>query len=179
MTLAIEGDRTVAQGKAPTDWLTRAKSAAKALPAGAPTFDVSAVQDTDETGTRLWNGYISRLGAEPGIVITDNGRRDGTFFVSGLRDPLSTDPAALLGQAGVDPAKVTSRWTPYQSLEPQFVLKRLEVSLAPPASVALSIVDGHIVAKGSAPSRWLDRAHAVADRCCQPAARLRPRLGAQ
>ena len=96
VTLAVEGDRTVAQGKAPTDWLTRAKSAAKALPAGAPTFDVSAVQDTDETGTRLWNDYISRLGAEPGIVITENGRRDGTFFVSGLRDPLSADPATLL-----------------------------------------------------------------------------------
>jgi outer membrane protein OmpA-like peptidoglycan-associated protein len=162
VTLAVEGDRTVAQGKAPTDWLTRAKSAAKALPAGAPSFDVSAVQDTDETGTRLWNGYIARLGAEPGIVITENGRRDGKFFVSGLRDPLSADPAALLGQAGVDPAEVTSRWTPYQSLEPQFVLKRLEVSLAPPASVALSIADGHIVASGTAPSRWLDEARMAA-----------------
>jgi len=162
VTLAVEGDRTVAQGKAPTDWLTRAKSAAKALPAGAPTFDVSAVQDTDETGTRLWSGYISRLGAEPGIVITENGRRDGKFFVNGLRDPLSADPAVLLGQAGVDPAEVTSRWTPYQSLEPQFVLKRLEVSLAPPSSVALSIVDGHIVAKGSARSHWLDEARMAA-----------------
>ena len=162
VTLAVEGDRTVAQGKAPADWLTRARSAAKALPAGAPTFDVSAVQDTDETGTRLWNGYISRLGAEPGIVITENGRRDGTFFVSGLRDPLSADPGQLLGQAGLDPVKVTSRWTPYQSLEPQFVLKRLEVSLAPPASVALSIENGHIVAKGSAPSHWLDEARMAA-----------------
>jgi outer membrane protein OmpA-like peptidoglycan-associated protein/phage gp37-like protein len=162
VSLAVEGDRAVAQGSAPTDWLARAKSAAKALPAGAPTFDVSAVQDTDEAGTRLWNGYIARLGAEPGIVVTENDRRDGKFFVSGLRDPLSADPAVLLGQAGVDPAEVTSRWTPYQSLEPQFVLRRIEVSLAPPASVALSIVDGQIVGKGSAPSRWLDEARMAA-----------------
>ena len=160
--LEVEGDRTVAQGKAPTEWLARARSAAKALPAGAPSFDLSAVQDTDEAGTRLWNDYIARLGTEPGIVITENARRDGKFFVSGLRDPLSADPAQLLGQAGVDPAAVTSRWTPYQSLEPQFVLKRLEVSLDPPASVALSIVDGGIVATGSAPSHWLDEARLAA-----------------
>ena len=169
VTLALEGDRTVAQGSAPTDWLDRARSTAKALPAGTPTFDVSAVQDTDEAGTRLWSDYIARLGAEPGIVITENGRRDGKFFVKGLRDPLSADPATLLGQAGVDPSAVASRWTPYQSLEPQFVLKRLEVSLDPPASVALSIGGDGIVARGAAPSRWLEEAR-IAARLLPPGA---------
>jgi outer membrane protein OmpA-like peptidoglycan-associated protein len=82
--------------------------------------------------------------------------------VSGLRDPLAPDPAVLLRESGVDPARVDSRWQPYQALDPVFVLRRLEASLAPPPSVRLSIAGGRIVAEGTAPPRWLSRANAAA-----------------
>ena len=111
---------------------------------------------------RLWTAYLDRLRAEPGIVVTESGERDGRFVVAGLRDPLAADPAALLRESGVDPARVEARWQPYQALEPVFVLRRLEASLAPPASVTLSIAGDRIVAEGSAAPRWLSRARAMA-----------------
>ena len=111
---------------------------------------------------QLWEGYLERLRAQPGIVITEADKRDGKFVVSGLRDPLAVDPLALLGEAGIDPARVVAHFDPYQALDPQLVLKRLELSLNPPSSVTLSIAGNRIVARGSAPRPWLDRAHAVA-----------------
>jgi len=105
-----------------------------------------------------WADYITRLQTQPGIVITEEGRRDDKFLVAGLRDPLAVDPRQVLRETGIDPARVVSRWVPYQALEPQFVLERLKASLDPPASVTLAVAGSEIVAEGSAPSRWIDRA---------------------
>ncbi len=107
---------------------------------------------------RHWDGYIERLRVQPGIVITEAGRHGGKFVVAGLRDPLSADPQLLLREAGIDPAAVVSHWQPYQGLDPVFVLKRLEASLAPPPTVTLALDGDHIVALGSAPSTWIERA---------------------
>jgi hypothetical protein len=61
---------------------------------------------------QLWQGYLDRLRAQPGIVITEAGKRDGMFVVSGLRDPLAADPQAVLREAGVNPAWVVANWLP-------------------------------------------------------------------
>jgi outer membrane protein OmpA-like peptidoglycan-associated protein len=111
---------------------------------------------------RLWDGYLERLRAQPGIVVAEAGKRDGKFVVTGLRDPLAVDPLALVAEAGIDPARVVTQFDPYQALDPQLVLRRLEASLDPPSSVTLSIVNNRIVARGSAPRSWLDRARGVA-----------------
>jgi len=76
-----------------------------------------------------------------------------------LRDPLAVDPQLVLRQAGIDPARVVSRWEPYQGLNPVFVLKRVQASLDPPPSVTFAVEGDHIVAQGSAPSTWIERAH--------------------
>ena len=162
VTLAIEGNRIVAQGSAPRPWLERAHAAAQMLPAGAPGFDLAGVRNEDEADERQWQAYVARLRAEPGIVITRSEARDGKFLLSGLRDPLAVDPLKLLGEAGIDPARVEAHFEPYQGLDPQSVLKRLKVSLDSPPSVTLAIAGNRIVARGSAPRPWLDRAHAVA-----------------
>ncbi|WP_245517320.1 hypothetical protein, partial [Mesorhizobium sp. M1C.F.Ca.ET.195.01.1.1] len=86
----------------------------------------------------------------------------GQFYISGLRDPLAADPQSLLSGTQVDPARVHSQWQSYQSLEPEFVLKRLTASLYPPKSVRFSIVENRIVAEGEAPDTWIDRARAAA-----------------
>lgn len=110
---------------------------------------------------RVWEGYVARLRAQPGIVVTEAARQGDKFVVAGLRDPLAADPQAILREAGVDPARVTAHWGPYQGLDPEFVLKRLQASLAPPPGVTLAVVGNRIVATGSAPSTWLDRARAA------------------
>ncbi len=74
---------------------------------------------TSSNGRPIWSG----CGSEPGIVVTKSEARDGKFAVSGLRDPLAVDPLRLLGEAGIDPARVEAHFEPYQGLDPQSVLK--------------------------------------------------------
>jgi outer membrane protein OmpA-like peptidoglycan-associated protein len=161
VTLALEGDRVVAQGSAPALWLDRAHAADRMLPAGTLRLDLSAVRNADADDEKLWEGYIRRLQAQPGIVITESGRRDGRFEVAGLRDPLAVDPQFLMREAGIDPARVDARFARYQGLDPAFVLARLKASLNPPQTVTLAVEGDHIVAHGSAPAHWLERAHTV------------------
>jgi outer membrane protein OmpA-like peptidoglycan-associated protein len=93
-------------------------------------------------------------------VITETGKRDGKWLVGGLRDPLAVDPQLLLRESSIDPTRVVAQWQPYQSLNPEFVLKRVEAALAPPPTVTLSAEGDRIVAVGSAPLTWIQRARA-------------------
>lgn len=172
VTFNLDGDRIVAQGSAPSRWLDTAQAAARALPTGAPALDLTAVRNLDAASDRQWDDYVTRLRGQPGIVVTEAGRRDSRFQVAGLRDPLAIDPEQLLAEAGVDPARVTARWSPYQALDPQIVLKRLEATLNPPASVTFRIEGDAIVAQGSAPSLWLERARIAGQALPTGASRL-------
>jgi len=108
-----------------------------------------------------WSDYLDRLRAEPGIVVTEAAAH-GKFVVAGLRDPLAADPDAILRESGIDPARVISRWQPYQALDAVFVLKRLQASLQPPLSVTMWIAGDRILAVGSATPVWLSRARTAA-----------------
>jgi outer membrane protein OmpA-like peptidoglycan-associated protein len=162
--LLIVEDRIVAEGEAPDTWIDRARAAARQLSAGGPVFDISKVRDVspEARAAEHWQTYVSRLEAQPGIIVAQQAARGGHYYVAGLRDPLAVDPQALLSGTQVDPARVHSQWQFYQSLEPEFVLKRLMASLAPPKSVRLLIVEDRIVAEGEAPDTWIDRARAAA-----------------
>ncbi|TGV12439.1 OmpA family protein [Mesorhizobium sp. M8A.F.Ca.ET.173.01.1.1] len=160
--LSIVENRIVAEGEAPGAWIDRAQAAARQLSAGGPVFDISRVRDPEERAAEHWQAYVSRLGSQPGIIVAEQRIRDGQFYISGLRDPLGADPRSLLSGTEVDPALVHSQWQFYQSLEPEFVLKRLTASLYPPKSVRFSIVENRIVAEGEAPDTWIDRARAAA-----------------
>ncbi|MER8525829.1 OmpA family protein [Mesorhizobium sp. M0814] len=162
--LSIVNDRIVAEGEAPDTWIDRARAAAQQLSAGGPEFDISRVRDVspEARAAERWQAYVSRLEAQPGIIVAQQTARGGHFYISGLRDPEAADPKALLSGTGVDPARVHSQWQFYQSLDPKFVLKRLVVSLTPPKSVRLSIVNDRIVAEGEAPDTWIDLARAAA-----------------
>lgn len=119
-------------------------------------------QQAERLEAQLWAAAVAVLKAQSGIVVTEAERRDGKFSVAGLRDPLAADPRLVLEKAGVDPARLVSRWTPYEALDPQFVLRRLEASLDPPPTVTLAIAGDRIVARGSASTVWLARAQAAA-----------------
>jgi OOP family OmpA-OmpF porin len=72
---------------------------------------------------RRFANYTERLSAEPGIVVTHAETRGSKLFIAGLRDPLATDPAALL-PAGLANQKVESHWEEYHSLVPRFAARR-------------------------------------------------------
>ena len=103
---------------------------------------------------------LARLRAQPGIVITAIGERDGKWLVAGLRDPLAVDPQLVLRESAIEPARVVSQWQPYQSLDPQFVLKRAQEA-TPPPTVTLTVENDRIVAAGSASSAWIQHARAA------------------
>jgi outer membrane protein OmpA-like peptidoglycan-associated protein len=130
--------------------------------AGATGWQWWQNQRIDAAEQRRWADAVAHLRTEPGIVITEASRQGGAFVLSGLRDPLAVDPETVLREAGIDTKRLLIRWAPYEGLDPEFALKRLRTSLEPPPGVTLAIEDGRIVATGSAPARWLERARLAA-----------------
>src|SRR6202035_2892898 len=60
------------------------------------------------------DAYVERLRDQPGVVVIGMERREGQWHVSGLRDPLATDPADLLAQSRLNPKHVVGHWAPYE-----------------------------------------------------------------
>lgn len=111
-------------------------------------------------GSRV-DAYVQRLRAEPGVVVTGAERRDGVWLVSGLRDPLAADPAAMLAESGLNPERVVGQWESYQALDPASTLRRLAASLDPPPDVTF-FLDGDVIrASGSAPQHWVEQARTL------------------
>ena len=106
--------------------------------------------------------FTEKLQAAPGIVITAVEKNNGQYHITGLRDPLAKDPAAILSQTELKPEKVRYHFEPYENLQPEFVLKRAKKTLRPPGSTALTLRDGTLVALGSAPYQWVASARKLA-----------------
>jgi OOP family OmpA-OmpF porin len=106
--------------------------------------------------------YVQRLQAEPGIAVTSFERRDGKWYLNGLRDPLAADPKDVLGALHVDPAHVVGNWEPYQALHPAIALKRIQATLHPPPGVTFELDGDTIRATGTAPQRWIEKARTLA-----------------
>ena len=104
------------------------------------------------------DAYVQRLREEPGIVVANAEFRNGKWQISGLRDPLAADPAAVLSQSGLDSQRVVGHWESYQALDPAIVLRRLVASLNPPPSVSLSLNGSTVKVTGSVPQYWVERA---------------------
>jgi OOP family OmpA-OmpF porin len=105
--------------------------------------------------------YVQRLREEPGIVVANAELRDGKWQISGLRDPLAADPAALLSQSGLNSKRVAFHWESYQALNPAIVLRRLAASLNPPPTVSLSLKGDAVQVTGSVPQYWVERARTL------------------
>jgi outer membrane protein OmpA-like peptidoglycan-associated protein len=109
-----------------------------------------------------WNAYIAALRSEPGVVVVSSGREDGKFVVSGLRDPLARDPAALMPSYSLAGDDVVGRWELYQALHPALVLARARQLLAPPPDVNLQLQKDVLVASGTAPIDWIETSLRIA-----------------
>jgi OOP family OmpA-OmpF porin len=105
-----------------------------------------------------FNGYVAALRNEPGIVVGSTGHSDGRHVLSGLRDPLARHTEELRAQFRVDTARTREHWEPYVALRPEFILRRAQAALAPPASVQLSMRRDTLVAQGAASRGWMDQA---------------------
>jgi OOP family OmpA-OmpF porin len=109
-----------------------------------------------------WTSAVSLLKSQPGMVIVASKRRGGRYEVTGMRDPLAANPAAVLRQAGIDTSDIDLQWQLYQALEPSLVEARARAVLQPPAGVTLALDGGTLRATGAAPVRWTSEAGQVA-----------------
>ncbi len=108
-----------------------------------------------------WNAYTGQLSNEPGIIIIDSGRKNGTFYITGLRDPLAAKPQDLLVQAGFTPEAVNSHWEPFQGLSSTLALTRARKRLSPPEHVRMSMRDDTLILEGRAPGEWISQTRAA------------------
>ncbi len=104
---------------------------------------------------RIWKDYLEALSGSKGIVVISADKHGGKYSVSGLRDPLAEDPDKLVKAGGLDPAAVSGRWEPFQAMDPEFVMTRVREALNPPRTVDLSLKNGVLTAKGTAPDQWI------------------------
>ena len=113
-------------------------------------------------GARRWNDALARLEVEPGIAVIRSERSGGKWNVTGMRDPLAANPAALIAAAGIDTTGVVAHWEPYVSTEPALILARARRVLTPPGGVTLSLNGDVLLANGRAPAIWIVRAEGLA-----------------
>lgn len=102
-----------------------------------------------------WQGYINQLKDSPGIVVVDESRGFGRYRVEGLRDPMAKDPRSLLELSPFEPETVDIQFTPYQSLDSGFVLKRARALLDLPDTVQLELEGTMLIVIGRVSSQLL------------------------
>jgi OOP family OmpA-OmpF porin len=111
---------------------------------------------------RRFDRYVEQLRREPGVVVGSAGREDGRLVVTGLRDPLARDPAALVAASGLDSARLDAKWEPYIALRPEFVVRRAQALLAPATTTTLRLAGDTLVAEGVASASWRREAQRIA-----------------
>jgi OOP family OmpA-OmpF porin len=175
---AFEGDASPFERSRPAleSCLKVQRQAAAAKTRGAPTRAATALKIAlavvllgvgllvvfSARRNRRWNDYLARVGALPGVVVASSERRGGKLYVNGLRDPLASDPAAMLAPARLGPEDVVATWRPYYALDPEIVLARARRVLEPPATATLALRGGALVASGAAPHGWISAARSQA-----------------
>jgi OOP family OmpA-OmpF porin len=98
----------------------------------------------------------------PGMVVTNTGKKDGTWYIRGLKDPLAQAPKNLELKYDLRPREVTLDFTGYLSLDPDIVLLRAKKILNPPPTVRLKYHYDTLFASGNATQSWIEKAQKTA-----------------
>lgn len=101
-----------------------------------------------------WKTFITKLDAQPGIVVTYNERKSGNYLVRGLKDPMAVSPVQLLRDSNLNPDNVQFELEPYRALHTDFTIKRLESVLIPPADVSFELIGSELFIKGAKSKSW-------------------------
>ena len=108
-----------------------------------------------------WSHFLERLHSEPGIVVAGTDKFEGKYRVSGLRDPLASDPMNILKETKLEPDNIIFYWEPYYSIYPKLIIKRAKATLVPPETVNLELQNGILFADGSASHQWIVEARRI------------------
>jgi outer membrane protein OmpA-like peptidoglycan-associated protein len=144
-------------GTASEVWIAHAAALAPSIP-GVSRIDQGELRNADQP----WHDYLAQLEAEPGIIVTDAGKQDGKYFVTGLREPLARNPLEIQQEYKLESVTVIERWEPYQSAAPRFALARAKRQLNPPSTVTIELDQGVLKVSGAAGHAWITQSAPLA-----------------
>jgi len=103
-----------------------------------------------------WQTIVEGLQNEPGIVILDEGKHDGTYTLRGLRDPLAKQTEEVTQSISLFKPDIAWNWQSYYSTEPEILRKRIQLVLDPPPQVVTSYRNGVLEITGEADPNWIE-----------------------
>lgn len=103
-----------------------------------------------------WSELVSKLQAQPGLVVTSFGRDHGKFVIRGLRDPLAPDPQQFVRESQLSLTNAEFHWGAYYALDDAIVQQRAIKILAPPSGSSLAVNNGILTVVGQLPAHWLE-----------------------
>ena len=105
-----------------------------------------------------WDGFVRRLNSEPGIAVTSAERHwFAPAQVTGLRDPVSADPARIAAESNLDPAQIRFAWKEFIALDAVSVQRRFEQRFGPAKEARIALENGIATISGQAPYEWIER----------------------
>jgi len=94
---------------------------------------------------------------QPGIVVQNVHRDEFAWAVTLLRDPMAGDPATILTDAGLSELPLRLDVHPYQSLDPELVIRRARQQLRVPDGVRTRLNGTTLTLEGNATAAWVER----------------------
>ncbi len=161
VTLELRDGTLSIEGTAPWYWVDDVPTQLEHVP-GISRIRADGVKRTDIDQQLSWNLYLRKLAETPGILVLEKGRRDDSFYIAGMRDPLAPDPLELLAEAGLGTTQVRSKWVTFQALHPSLTLARARKILAPPQTVSMSLDVDVLKVEGEASHAWITQARLLA-----------------
>ncbi|MEM7312656.1 MAG: hypothetical protein AAF497_05840, partial [Planctomycetota bacterium] len=156
VTSELEDGNLALVGSARNDWIHEVQRTATRMK-HVDQVDVSGIKNLDQD----WLEYLDHLGKIEGITIINSRIGENGYEISGLRDPLAEDPADLLDNHNLSPAKVRSSWQFYNSLQIDFLRKRILKAINAPEQVSVSENNNTISLSGAASEEWIRRAQEI------------------
>jgi OOP family OmpA-OmpF porin len=98
-----------------------------------------------------FDAYVDQLRATPGVAVLDVGRRDGQWYVEGLRDLYAEEPAQV---EGLDLAAIDQHWQPFIAQDAATFGRRLAAEWGAPAGVVFSLSGDSLRLSGEASYAW-------------------------
>ncbi len=101
-----------------------------------------------------YHRFFRSISGIPGMEVTRVSRDKGVYQIGGLMDRDASDPYLLMDSLGLNPGKVNFRMDPYQSLEPEIVLKRVRRITRPQPGVRMDLSGDTLIISGDLDETW-------------------------
>lgn len=100
--------------------------------------------------------FLDRLDAQKGLIIFSTRKNNGKYQIQGFKDPLVQDLPEIPQGKGFFFPQIQTHWTPFHSLDPEFVIQRAMKVLNPPQGITLSLSGSRLTARGESSQGWIE-----------------------